>query len=119
MSTAQKTVTQSVIVGYKCDVCGKESERAEDWATMAHHHSQWGNDSCDSVENFDLCSPECYLIQLRSSADEMSSYYTAEIDDKPLAFVQRLIKWILSPEGPGYQAGYEEGAHQARLNYEP
>jgi len=33
--------------------------------TTSHH--DWGNDSCDSVESFDVCSPEC--------AEEMAGKY--------------------------------------------
>lgn len=108
-------VTRKVVVAYQCDRCGKVEEKAEGWATLAHRHSEWGNDSCDSFERFDLCSPSCYLLQLRESARELAGYKTAEIDEKSRDFVVALLDYLVSPEGPGYQAG----AGAMRLNYEP
>lgn len=105
---AEQTVTKTVIVGYRCDRCGKEDKEAINWVEMHHGHGGWGNDSCDSVEHFDLCSPKCYLEQLRESADDMRGYpASAEIDGKPLSFVLALLKHI------------EDIGHQCRLQYEP
>lgn len=111
----KQTVERTVIVGYRCDRCGNEDAKAEDWITVSHGHSQWGNDSCESVQDFDLCSPKCYLAQLRESVEEMEGYRTGEVDHKPVAFVKALLDYLEAPGSPGY----ESGAGAARLNYEP
>ena len=53
------TVTEKVLVSEKryCDVCKKEITDHH-WR-LSTHHSDWGNDSCDSFETFDICSPDC------------------------------------------------------------
>lgn len=28
-------------------------------------HNDWGNDSCDSIEHFDICSPDCLNKELQ------------------------------------------------------
>ena len=40
-----------------CDECGKEI-KAGYWS-LRTGHNDWGNDSIESVEHFDLCSPDC------------------------------------------------------------
>ena len=59
-----------VVVGStcSCDVCGKLIEKRTEnkiiycigsyWELCTGHHD-WGNDSIDSIEYFDLCSKEC------------------------------------------------------------
>jgi hypothetical protein len=94
--TKKETVTEfkEVTTGYKCDVCRKEIESKhfpDEWYRFSHGHGDWGNDSFESVEYFDVCSPECYLRQLFYSYKEMKSYRSAEIDDKPILFVKSLL----------------------------
>jgi len=62
-------VMRECIVGKKCDVCGKEilpttnphkcGEPIYDYYEVTTHHNDWGNDSVDSYEHFDACSPDC------------------------------------------------------------
>lgn len=40
-----------------CDFCKKEITK-EHWRIHTYHND-WGNDSCDSYEDFDACSPDC------------------------------------------------------------
>jgi hypothetical protein len=60
----EKTVkrTEDVAVSYECDMCGKivDSEYLpEGWILMEHSHRAWGNDSCESVEERQICSFKC------------------------------------------------------------
>ena len=42
-----------------CDCCGKEiDDMSHYWHVCTGHHD-WGNDSVDSIEQYDLCSDEC------------------------------------------------------------
>lgn len=58
-------VTRDCIVGKKCDVCKKEipplvyGEPVYDYYEVTTYHNDWGNDSMDSYEYFDACSPDC------------------------------------------------------------
>ena len=57
--------TRECVVGKKCDVCGKEilphkrGGPMYDYYEVTTHHNDWGNDSIDSYENYDACSPDC------------------------------------------------------------
>ncbi len=95
----QQPVTsfQNITIGYECDICKKKvegKERPKDWHHFEHHHEQWGNDSGDSYDWFDVCSPKCYFAQLEKSLKEMDEYYTAKIDDKSPEFVKSLLSTI-------------------------
>lgn len=41
-----------------CDVCGKVID-ARTWFLVSTHHSDWGNDSFESLEYYDICSDKC------------------------------------------------------------
>ena len=63
INTKKITVIQECVVGKKCDICGKEippsGEQVYDYYEVTTHHNDWGNDSVDSYEHFDACSPDC------------------------------------------------------------
>ena len=50
----------SYVVGIRCDRCGDDIKESEVYYNVVTHHNDWGNDSIDSYEDFDLCS-DCYL----------------------------------------------------------
>ena len=55
------TVTERVCVKetMHCDVCnGIIDDKGGYWEVTTGHHD-WGNDSMDSIENFDVCSEVC------------------------------------------------------------
>lgn len=55
--TIEKIVKTDIPTSIKCDICKKEIT-GKFWNLTTHHHD-WGNDSIDSYEHFDLCSREC------------------------------------------------------------
>ena len=59
--TKTHMVTEKVLVKETiyCDVCGKEIKTHESYWSLTTHHNDWGNDSCDSYEYYDVCSKEC------------------------------------------------------------
>jgi hypothetical protein len=69
------TVTEEVLIKETryCDVCQKEIKTHSYWE-LTTHHNDWGNDSCESYEYFDVCSKEC----LRQKFDE----YVKKSDNK-------------------------------------
>ena len=66
--TITHTVTERICVKEitYCDVCnGVIDDNNGYWELTTGHHD-WGNDSGDSIENFDICSETC----LREKFDE-------------------------------------------------
>ena len=47
---------QSKIV---CDGCKKEINPKQGYFHVSTSHNDWGNDSIDSLEQYDFCSPDC------------------------------------------------------------
>lgn len=94
-----KQVNQSVTVGRKCDICGIEAPSRYDapngWFHFSHKHCDWGNDSIDSFERFDVCSIACFSEQLGKSLEEMKgNKRTAEIADMNYEFAEKLYDRI-------------------------
>ena len=64
-----KEVEQVVSEEFVCDVCGKKgnykssTNRYEKtiYYRITTGHYDWGNDSCDSIENKDACCTDCLL----------------------------------------------------------
>jgi hypothetical protein len=63
-----RTVTERVCVKetMHCDVCNGVIEGQENYWELTTGHHDWGNDSLDSIECFDVCSEVC----LREKFDE-------------------------------------------------
>lgn len=59
-----RVVQQEVVVAKQCDGCsrteGDLDKVADTWAIITWWHTAWGNDSVDSHERVDVCSPPCY-----------------------------------------------------------
>ena len=53
-----------------CDICGKEiPNMTYHWNITTGHHD-WFNDSCDSIQDFDVCSAECVQYKLKSYLED-------------------------------------------------
>lgn len=77
------TVDKRVCTKLKCDMCGKDIPWHEKFYHTTMWHSDWGNDSVDSVEEFDLCSDECLYEFLGENWKELKeAHKTAYIDIK-------------------------------------
>lgn len=93
--TEIRKINQDVVIGHKCDACGVSADGMPDtWLGFNHHHHGWGNNSCDSYEYFHVCSPECFLVQLKKSVDELKNERTGEVADMPVLFAESLIKFM-------------------------
>jgi hypothetical protein len=63
--TKTHMVTEQVLIKETrcCDVCGKEikSENSfkKPYWSLTTHHNDWGNDSIESYEYYDVCSKDC------------------------------------------------------------
>lgn len=52
-------LTQEIEIGCECDICEKPIEQGSFFFHVLTGHRDWGNDSCDSEEYFEICSQEC------------------------------------------------------------
>lgn len=75
--TKTHMVTEKVLVKETryCDICGKEIGEYESYWELTTHHSDWGNDSCDSYENFDVCSKECMREKFEEYLESSDNKY--------------------------------------------
>lgn len=76
-------ITEKRVVAIKCDCCKKIHEGnylPSSWKSFYSMHFGWGNDSIDSRERFDVCSPECYATIFKKKVKEHSEYCDFEID---------------------------------------
>ena len=76
------TVTERVCVKetMHCDVCGGIIDANGAYWELTTGHCDWGHDSVDSIENFDICSEAClrekfYEYARESSASEWNTMY--------------------------------------------
>lgn len=65
-------VTEKVLVGKTlyCDVCKKEIAKRKGYWELTTGHNDWGNDSCESIEHFDVCSQMCLMHKFAEYLDE-------------------------------------------------
>lgn len=91
--TARKPVVKEVTIATECDACGKRHPGyAESWPHFMSGHGEWGNDSPESVEWWDACSPECYLAIAKRVLDVYDTPPPSlTIDDKSAKFMSALI----------------------------
>ena len=80
-----------------CDYCRKvilqksmintlEYGNSYKWFHMITGHRDWGNDSIDSMETFDLCSRECLMNKMNEIMDEYNDSYTDYYDIEARGF---------------------------------
>jgi hypothetical protein len=63
-----------------CDACGKEVENKNNYWYLSTGHYDWGNDSCESVETFHLCSDECLKNKINEYLDDVKCYDTPHFE---------------------------------------
>lgn len=68
------TVEREVVIGRVCDVCKKKIV-GDYWYLSTHHHD-WGNDSIESYEHYDLCSEVCIDIKLNEYLEDCKYSHT-------------------------------------------
>ena len=90
----KKEVIRSItyeVAGIKCDICGRVIKAPSEldrynWLddkykfyVVATGHNDWGNDSCDSIEHYDIC-PECITKFVSDYLTDMKGYKSAYIE---------------------------------------
>lgn len=74
--TKTHTVTEKVLVKETryCDVCKKEITAKSYWE-LTTHHNDWGNDSIESYERFDVCSKDCMRKKFEEYLEDSDTDY--------------------------------------------
>ena len=94
--TKTYTKTENVMTSEKryCDICGREIT-GHHWRIRTGHYD-WGNDSCDSIEYFDVCSVDCFRAvfedYVKKSNNNMNTEYF-EVEHKRWMDVKGEIKY--------------------------
>lgn len=73
-------VIKSVLVKITCDICDKEISEEDNYYEVVTSHSDWGNDSHESLEEFDICSEECLKKQFDEYLDFKSNTKNIKIE---------------------------------------
>jgi hypothetical protein len=96
--TEKRRELREVTIGRICDCCGKESTEAypDGWHIFSSMHGEWGNDSVDSVEHWDVCNPLCFAGIIKRVLEENKGYRSLEIDDMDRGFSEKLAGYIVS-----------------------
>lgn len=66
-----------------CDACGKVIDIMKQNGTyysILSGHREWGNDSCDSIEDLDACCDECLNTLVNKWLEKWKGYNTAYIN---------------------------------------
>lgn len=88
---------RQVTVAIECDHCNRRVEEADPtgWHHFSSSHTDWGNDSIESVESHDVCSWACYLAIVRDLVNDYDKakpmYPTLQVDEKDHAFLTDLL----------------------------
>lgn len=104
--TKPERVFQDVVVQTECDNCGKREpgNSPSGWHHFSRSHGDWGNDSVDSFEYFDVCSAACYIAIVRRELEDYGPRSalnpTLEVDDKGYEFLRDLIDLTSGTENP-------------------
>lgn len=88
---------KSVTVAIKCDVCGKIHKGTDvpyEWHSFNHNHNEWGNDSHESYEFHQVCSPECYWVKFKECVLDLKGRKWAKVDEFEIQFARRLVNLL-------------------------
>lgn len=94
---AAESVIKKVVVRTECDGCGKiEGPDPYGWLNFSSYHHDWGNDSIDSHDRWDVCSFGCYLTVVRRVFEDYGEQRrpTLEIDAKDWWFVRDMLNAV-------------------------
>ena len=88
-------VEQKIVVQTQCDICKKlaEGDGPDGWLSLSSGHSEWGNDSVDSMDHHDVCSYACCMTAVREVFDRFGEYESLYMDVGSLD--QRFLKDML------------------------
>jgi hypothetical protein len=91
MNKLETELEMEVEVGMKCCTCGKKYNNIEESYQMSVY-KKVSNISISGIYlNYDVCSLQCYLKQVKKSINEIEKSGTGEIDGMDIAFAKKLL----------------------------
>jgi len=90
--TKQITKTVKIFKRLKCDICGKEFTGPY-WIANTHH-DDWGNDSVDSYETYDLCSENCVEIMFQKYMKDCKHSDTQYLSFEQDVFEEHMAEYL-------------------------
>lgn len=85
IKTIVKEVKEAVPTKRICDICGETVDESN-WFRIITMHSDWGNDSAESLETRDACSPKCVL---KFTEEYVVDSYDSKFNTKEIEIVHR------------------------------
>ena len=75
-------VNKRVLDGVICDTCNKEIKEGLYFEVTTGHH-RWGNDSVESIEEFDYCSKDCLDVAYDEYYEKMfeTCYFNIDVEE--------------------------------------
>ncbi|MBU3186520.1 hypothetical protein [Clostridium estertheticum] len=74
------TCFKEILVETTCDLCKQEIPTDSYYYEVITGHNDWGHDSVDSIEKFDICSDECLKKKFNEYLEESSKTKYIEIE---------------------------------------
>jgi hypothetical protein len=94
---APQRVVKEIVVRTECDHCHKviSGDDPDGWAYFRSYHNDWGYESAESWQDWDVCSYGCYLALVRKifedyGGDDVQNP-TLSVDDKGWAFLRDML----------------------------
>ena len=72
----RKVIYTTICNKITCDICGKviaDANHEDYFYEVVTGHHDWGNDSVDSVKQFDICSDECLAKVFKDYIEDNNS----------------------------------------------
>lgn len=93
----EKVVVTETTTGWICDNCGREVncesiDPPDGWHQFFHQHHAWGNDSFESLVDYDVCSVKCYIDKIESAIKEDGNNMGFEVDEMTVSFATKLVE---------------------------
>jgi hypothetical protein len=73
-------ITKDVLIKVTCDICENDIPEGQYRYKVTTGHRDWGYDSVESIEQFDICSDNCLQkkFDLFLKSDEFTKYINIE-----------------------------------------
>jgi len=92
-----KLVEKWVPTGYECDCCHKKvssGDLPKGWKSFSAGHGEWGNDSHESYNNYDVCSFYCYVSLFTEEYERLKDEDSGVIDHCDMTYAGSLVTYI-------------------------
>lgn len=71
----ERVINDEVLESVTCDICNARIGKGVFYFDITTGHYEWGNDSCESIESFQACCPECLKRFIDNDFAKMREVY--------------------------------------------